>query len=106
MNHMKIVDVICAPGKTGFFFDDQKAIKGGAKSDGAFYAVSYTHLDVYKRQDVTSALKKPVQVRHGTPDARLLTEISIAGGFTSYEGGGISYNIPYSKDHSLEKRCV
>jgi len=25
------------PGKTGFFFDDQKAIKGGAKSDGAFY---------------------------------------------------------------------
>ena len=52
---------------------------------------------------VTSALKKPVQVRHGTPDARLLTEISIAGGFTSYEGGGISYNIPYSKNHSLEK---
>ncbi len=52
---------------------------------------------------VTSALTNPVQVRHGTPDARLLTEISIAGGFTSYEGGGISYNIPYSKDHSLEK---
>ena len=52
---------------------------------------------------VTSSLKKPVQVRHGTPDARLLTEISIAGGFTSYEGGGISYNIPYSKNHSIEK---
>ncbi|MDY6206492.1 MAG: methylaspartate mutase subunit E [Prevotella sp.] len=52
---------------------------------------------------VTSALKNPVQVRHGTPDARLLTEISIAGGFTSYEGGGISYNIPYSKNHSIEK---
>ncbi|MDY6121588.1 MAG: methylaspartate mutase subunit E [Porphyromonas sp.] len=51
---------------------------------------------------VTSSLKNPVQVRHGTPDARLLTEISIAGGFTSYEGGGISYNIPYSKNHSLE----
>lgn len=52
---------------------------------------------------VTSALKKPVQVRHGTPDARLLTEISIAGGFTSFEGGGISYNIPYSKNHSIEQ---
>lgn len=52
---------------------------------------------------VTSSLKNPVQVRHGTPDARLLTEISIAGGFTSYEGGGISYNIPYAKSHSLEK---
>lgn len=54
-------------------------------------------------REVTSSLAKPVQVRHGTPDARLLTEISIAGGFTSYEGGGISYNIPYSKNHSLEK---
>ena len=34
---MKIIDVRCAPGKTGFFFDDQKAIKNGAKNDGAFY---------------------------------------------------------------------
>lgn len=34
---MKIVKMICAAGKTGFFFDDQKAIKEGAKSDGAFY---------------------------------------------------------------------
>lgn len=54
-------------------------------------------------RQVTSSLKSPVQVRHGTPDARLLTELSIAGGFTSYEGGGISYNIPYSKSHSLEQ---
>ena len=52
---------------------------------------------------INSTLKSPVQVRHGTPDARLLTEISLAGGFTSYEGGGISYNIPYSKNYSLEK---
>ncbi len=34
---MKIIDVVCAPGKTGFFFDDQKAIKAGAAHDGAFY---------------------------------------------------------------------
>lgn len=34
---MKILDVLCAPAKTGFFFDDQKAIKSGAKSDGAYY---------------------------------------------------------------------
>ena len=34
---MKITKIICAPGKTGFFFDDQRAIKGGAKNDGAFY---------------------------------------------------------------------
>lgn len=34
---MKITKLICASGKTGFFFDDQKAIKQGAKNDGAFY---------------------------------------------------------------------
>ena len=44
----------------------------------------------------------PVQVRHGTPDARLLAEISPAGGFTSFEGGGISYNIPYAKNVPLK----
>lgn len=34
---MIIKDVLCAPGKTGFYFDDQKAIKQGAVNDGAFY---------------------------------------------------------------------
>lgn len=52
---------------------------------------------------VTESVTLPVQVRHGTPDARLLGEITLAGGFTSYEGGGISYNIPYSKAYPLEK---
>lgn len=51
---------------------------------------------------VVESVQVPVQVRHGTPDARLLAEITIAGGFTAYEGGGISYNIPYSKEVSIE----
>ncbi|MDA8228242.1 MAG: methylaspartate mutase subunit E [Desulfitobacterium hafniense] len=51
---------------------------------------------------VVESVKAPVQVRHGTPDGRLLAEITLAGGFTDYEGGGISYNIPYAKDVSIE----
>ncbi|MDY0339570.1 MAG: hypothetical protein RBQ78_07415, partial [Acholeplasmataceae bacterium] len=43
----------------------------------------------------------PVQARHGTPDGRLLAEIIHAAGWTSNEGGGISYNIPYAKSISL-----
>ena len=31
---MKIIDVVCSAGRTGFYFDDQRAIKGGAVSDG------------------------------------------------------------------------
>ena len=34
---MKIIDLICAPGRTGFYFDDQRAIKAGAGHDGVFY---------------------------------------------------------------------
>jgi len=34
---MRIVDVICSPGRTGFFFDDQRAIKAGAEPDGSAY---------------------------------------------------------------------
>ncbi|MCL2217572.1 MAG: methylaspartate ammonia-lyase [Defluviitaleaceae bacterium] len=34
---MKIKDIICAPGRTGFFFDDQKAIKTTAIADGNAY---------------------------------------------------------------------
>lgn len=52
---------------------------------------------------VIEAIGVPVQVRHGTPDARLLAEVTLAGGFTSYEGGGISYNLPYAKNVSIEK---
>ncbi len=53
-------------------------------------------------RQVTDAVTAPVQVRHGTPDARLLAEITLAGGFTSFEGGGISYNIPYAKNVPME----
>ena len=34
---MKITKVICSKGRTGFFFDDQRAIKKGAAADGAAY---------------------------------------------------------------------
>ena len=34
---MKIIDVVCSAGRTGFYFDDQRAIKRGAGHDGVFY---------------------------------------------------------------------
>ncbi len=34
---MKIIDVVCSPGRTGFFFDDQRAIKAGAPANGSAY---------------------------------------------------------------------
>ena len=34
---MKIIDIVCSEGRTGFYFDDQKAIKNGAVIDGVNY---------------------------------------------------------------------
>ena len=78
----------------------QKSFETNRSMLNGFPIVNYG-VDICRK--VTSSVKNPVQVRHGTPDARLLTEISIAGGFTSYEGGGISYNIPYSKAHPVDQ---
>ncbi len=58
---------------------------------------------VYICRQVCEAVGVPIQVRHGTPDARLLAEITLTGGFTSFEGGGITYNIPYAKAVPLER---
>lgn len=78
----------------------EESVKSGKSLLNGFPAVNH---GVSGCRQIIEALDTPVQVRHGTPDARLLTEISYAGGFTSYEGGGISYNIPYAKNADLEK---
>ncbi len=64
-----------------------------------FPAVNY---GVKGCKKVVDVVDRPVQARHGTPDARLLSEIIHAAGWTSNEGGGISYNIPYAKNILLE----
>lgn len=51
---------------------------------------------------VAESVDVPIQARHGTPDSRLLAEIIHAAGWTSNEGGAISYNLPYAKSVSLE----
>ena len=51
---------------------------------------------------VLESVNVPLQARHGTPDSRLLAEIIHAAGWTSNEGGSISYNLPYAKSVSIE----
>jgi len=77
-----------------------ESVRTGKSLLNGFPAVNH---GVHVCRNIVSSLNVPLQVRHGTPDARLLAEITLAGGFTSYEGGGISYNIPYGKNYSLEK---
>ncbi|MGK9230864.1 methylaspartate mutase subunit E [Inquilinus limosus] len=41
----------------------------------------------------------PMQVRHSTRDPRLLAEIAYASGITAFEGGAITYNLPYYRNY-------
>ena len=78
----------------------EESLRSGRAMLNGYPAVNH---GVETNRQIIESLDLPVQIRHGTPDARLLAEICYVSGFTSYEGGGISYNIPYAKNVSLEK---
>ncbi|MFD4785664.1 methylaspartate mutase subunit E [Streptomyces sp. NPDC058459] len=69
----------------------------GASTLNGFPMVNHG-VDVLRQ--VISEVGTPLQTRHSTRDPRLLAEISCAGGVTGFEGGAITYNIPYFKDYS------
>ncbi|SEF85135.1 Glutamate mutase subunit E [Caloramator fervidus] len=81
----------------------EESRKAGRSMLNGFPAVNH---GVEGCRRVFEAVDLPLQARHGTPDARLLSEIIHAAGWTSNEGGAISYNIPYAKSVSLEKSIL
>ncbi|ERI98114.1 MULTISPECIES: methylaspartate mutase subunit E [Eubacteriales] len=87
--------------------DAEKGIVESAKSQKSMLnGLPAVNHGVAGCRQIIQSLDIPVQIRHGTPDARLLTEICYAAGFTSYEGGGISYNVPYAKNVPLERTIL
>ena len=81
----------------------KESLKAGRSLLNGFPAVNH---GVQGCRKVLDGVNLPLQARHGTPDGRLLAEITHAGGYTSNEGGGISYNIPYAKSVSIEKTLL
>ncbi len=57
-------------------------------------------------RDLFEDIEKPVSLRHGTPDARLLVELAIASGITDIEGGGVCYCLPYSENFPLDRSLL
>ncbi|MEU9104588.1 hypothetical protein AB0D54_09505 [Streptomyces xanthophaeus] len=62
--------------------------------------VSHGHL---RTRELYEGIDRPVSLRHGTPDARLLVETALAAGITEIEGGGLSYSLPYARDFPLDR---
>ncbi|MQX95949.1 methylaspartate mutase [Sinorhizobium medicae] len=53
-------------------------------------------------RELNRLTKQPLDIRHGSPIADRLFKTAIASGITSFEGGGVSYNLPYAKRVPLE----
>ncbi|MGH4120627.1 methylaspartate mutase subunit E [Clostridium sp.] len=81
----------------------KESIKAGRSLLNGFPGVNH---GVKGCRKVFEAVNVPLEARHGTPDGRLLAEITHASGWTSNEGGGISYNIPYAKSVTLAKTIL
>lgn len=78
---MKIVDVICSAGRTGFYFDDQRAIKKGAGHDGFTYV----------GETVTEGFKKIRQAGESISVMLVLEDGQVAHGdcaAVQYSGAG------------------
>lgn len=50
---------------------------------------------------VVDAVDLPITCKHGSVDGRILAEVCFAGGMTDYNGGGICFNVVYSKNVPL-----
>jgi methylaspartate mutase epsilon subunit len=62
--------------------------------------ISHGHLATRR---LYQRINRPVSLRHGTPDARLLVEVALAAGITEIEGGGLSYTLPYSDRYPIDR---
>lgn len=51
-------------------------------------------------------INRPVSLRHGTPDARLLVEAALDSGITEIEGGGLCYSLPYSRSYPVDRALL
>lgn len=78
----------------------EEARESGEDTLNGFPAVNH---GVSGCRELVESVDAPIQVRHGTPDARLLAAVTLAGGMQSFEGGPITYNVPYTSKYSLEE---
>lgn len=84
--------------RSGQYADVERILLEGGGLNG-FPLVNHGVAEL--RRLSTGVGRVPLQTRHSSADPRLLAEVSYAGGVTAFEGGPISYNIPYHADLPL-----
>ena len=78
----------------------EDSIKSNKSLLNGFPLVNY---GVKLARKIINDVELPLQIKHGSPDARLLIEMALLAGFSAFDGGGISHNIPFTKSISLKE---
>ena len=89
-------------------YDRAGHLLGKSEAEGRDHLNGYplvNHGYALTRQLYTN-IEKPVCLRHGTPDARLLVETAIASGITEIEGGALVYCLPYSEGFPIDRAIL
>ena len=89
-------------------YDTASQLLRRSEEEGKAYLNGYPlvcHGHELTRQLYTG-LDKPVSLRHGTPDARLLVELAIGAGIAEIEGGGLCYSLPYSEGFPVDRALL
>jgi len=86
------------------FKEAQNALeKSYAEGRSLLNGVPAVNWGVKDCRKLVEAVELPITCKHGSVDGRILAEIAFAGGMTDYNGGGICFNVVYSKDVPLEE---
>lgn len=94
---------IDAYSRTQRYAEAQKGIETSQKKGRSMLnGVPLVNHGVKETRRIVEAVDRPLVVRTGTSDARLLAEVTLAAGYTDFLGGGIDYNVPYTKNIPLE----
>jgi len=78
----------------------EDSIKSNKSLLNGFPLVNY---GVKLARKIINDVEVPLQIKHGSPDARLLIEMALLAGFSAFDGGGISHNVPFTKSISLKE---
>lgn len=85
------------------FHDVQKGIEESIKQNRSLLnGYPSVNIGVKGNRRVVESVDLPITCKHGSVDGRILAEVSFAGGMTDFNGGGICFNVVYSKNVPLE----
>jgi methylaspartate mutase epsilon subunit len=84
------------------FQEIENLLKDASRSRAKINGFPAVNHGVKKCRRITEAVNRPITLKHGSVDPRLLAEIAFASGFSDLNGNVFSWGLTYNKNVPLE----